>query len=79
MIFAFFNIYDKLFDIKIKLKITLKPPQWNSRFGLACVRMTLFDLKVNRVRPLVWFAQFEFRLSFYSHSKFKRADFKFQC
>ena len=48
---------EKVIDMKFK-RVRIKSPQRNSRFGIAVVNLTLFDLKVDWLILLVSFSQF---------------------
>ena len=48
---------EKVIDMKFK-RVCIKSPQRNSRFGIAVVNLTLFDLKVDWLILLVSFSQF---------------------
>ena len=48
---------EKVIDMKFK-RVCIKSSQRNSRFGLAVVNLTLFDLKVDWLILLVSFSQF---------------------
>ena len=50
-------VTEKVIDIKFK-RVCIKSPQRNSRFGIAVVNLTLFDLKVDWLILLVSFSQF---------------------